>query len=179
MSVPQHASLPRHAAPPKPHTKRKYLALVIIAPLLLAGSAYAYFALSVGTGHVTVADPLNLTITLSAPIGTPLTPGGPQQEVPFTVTNNTSQPQTLSAESFAMTSDTAGGVYDTVTNQYVDTCLASWFSVSGGDGGVPLPKVLSQGQSLTAGLVFVTMSNSGTDQSACVNLQPQVTVAAS
>ena len=161
---------------------RRVILISTAIVFLTAGAAFAYFTLTdSGTGYVTDDPPATFTITLTAPTGGQLAPGnGVIDSIGFTVTNATSTAQTVNNETWALTTDSNGGVYDTLTSQYVDGCQASWFTVVGGDGGVALPHSLAAGASLDNGGLTVTMpADAGTDQSACQGLDPQVTVTVS
>ena len=173
--------MPRHAAPSRPRRfKRRYIAATVIIPLLMGGAAYAYFEQDTATSHVNVAAVASFTILISPPTGGALSPGVGTEIVPFTVINQLNHPQTVNAETFAVTTDAAGGIYDTNTDTFVDSCLASWFDAEGGDGGVPLPDILQTGQMLANGAITVTMpANPTTDESACSGLSPQVSVTVS
>lgn len=169
--------MPNHAAPSRPRktSHRKWLLSLIAVPLLLMGTAFAYFALNTGTGNFTVSN-AGFTITLQSATGSPLAPGnGATQTIPFTLTNNTNQTLTLNSETATVSADVAGGIYDTLTSRWIDTCSASWFTLTWGDGGIPLPATVAPGASLTAGAIFVTMPpNTSLNQNACAGTSPQV-----
>lgn len=146
---------------------------------MLFGVAAAYFALNTGTGDFQVSNS-GFTIALAQPTGAPLAPGnGATQTIDFTVTNNTNQTITLNTETAVIVTDADGGIYDTAANNGVgawnDSCLASWFTIGWGDGGVPLPRPMVQGSALSAGVITVTMpANTLTNQTACTDASPEV-----
>lgn len=167
----------RHATPKTPRRKRKWLVLAVVAPLLIGGAAFAYFNLDQATSHVNVATTPNFMISIAQPTGTALSPGSGTETVLFSVVNQVNT-QTLNSATYALTSDTAGGIYDTVSNTYIDSCLASWFDVSGTLGaGITLPMTVQAGQAIYTGSITVTMPADPTDnQTACEGLSPQVSV---
>lgn len=161
--------------------KRRIIALCTLLFVLMAGIASAYFVLvSQGTGHVTDAPVPPFSVILAPPTGGPLSPGVNVDTVTFTIKNTTDSTQTLQSESWSLSTDDNGGVYDTITGVYVDGCQASWFTIDGGDGGVTLPSSMPAGTSFTGGAVTVSMPiNTAVDQSGCEGLSPQVEVTAS
>lgn len=176
-----HRSNARHVqrrAPRLSHRKKFWLLLVGL-PLLMVGSAYAYFAINQATSHVNVASAPDFFISIAQPTGTPLAPGVGSETVLFSVVNQQSQPQTLNGETYALTTDLAGGVYDTNTNAFVDSCLASWFTITGTPGtGVTFPTTLQPGGAIYTGSITVTMpADPNDDQTSCAGLAPQVSVA--
>ena len=69
---------------------KKTIVVVSIAALSLggAGVAFAYWtSTGSGTGEATTGDPATFVVAGQASEDPPLTPGGPSQTVPFTVTN--------------------------------------------------------------------------------------------
>ena len=169
--------MPNHAAPPRPHKKRKPLiTAALVLPLLMAGGAYAYFIANTAMSHVNVENAPSFMIQTAQPTGTPLAPGVGSQIVDFTVANQLTHAQTVPGEEYAVTSDTSGGVYDTVTNAYNDQCLAIWFAIVG-DSGTTLPTTLQPGQALSGGTITVTMPNDPNDnQGFCSGVSPQISV---
>ena len=165
-------------------SKRIGKVFLISLALIIAGTgtALAYFTLtSSGTGYVQDDPPPTFSVVLTAPTGGELAPGnGVIDSIGFTVTNSTSTDQTINGETWTLTTDSNGGIYDTLTNQFVDGCQASWFSVDGGDGGVQLPHTVTPGASLDNGGMTVTMpADPGVNQDACQGLDPQVSVSIS
>ncbi len=98
--------------------------------------------------------------------------------VGFTLINQLGYAQTINAETYSITTDAAGGIYDVNSNAFVDGCLASWFTLIGQDGGTALPVTLQPGQSIQGGTMTVTMPAAPTvNQSACAGVAVQVEVA--
>lgn len=170
----------KHSIQRTPRRHRWLVGLAVIgAVLFAASSAYAYITTtSAGTGFVTIEPGAAFTVSLSPPTGGPLAPGGAQETIAFTVTNSTGTTQILHSETYSIVTDSAGGIYDTLSSRFVDTCLAQWLTASGGDGGVAYPATLAPGASLTNGAVTVSMNDSGGSQNACAGLDPQVEVVA-
>jgi hypothetical protein len=167
----------KHAAPARTHHVRRWLFPLIAAPLLFAGVAAAYFIANTGTGSFTVGN-AGFSVVLQPATGPSLAPGNnATQTIDFTVTNNTNSAITLNTETAAITTDQAGGVLDTTSGQYVDSCLAIWFSTTWGDGGVPLPRSMAPGSALTYGEIFIVMpANTSINQNACSGLTPAVSL---
>lgn len=175
-----HRSAPAHVRPRKPRLTRhkKIFLLALITPLLIGSSAMAYFALNQATSHVNVAAPPNFMISIAPPTGTPLSPGNGTETVLFSVINQQPAAQTINTATYALTTDANGGIYDTNTSAFVDTCDASWFTVSGTLGdGITLPLTVPGNDPIYTGTITVTMPDNPTiDQSACEGLSPQVSV---
>lgn len=174
-----HRSTPAHVRPRKKRLnhKKKFL-ILLVAPLFFGGVAMAYFALSQATSHVNVASPPNFMISIAQPTGTPLSPGNGMETVLFSVINQQPVAQTITTATYALTTDANGGVYDTNTNAYVDTCQASWFTITGTLGSdITLPLTVPGNDPIYTGTITVTMpTNTTTDQSSCSGLAPQVSV---
>lgn len=171
--------MPKHAAPRRP-SRRKYLLAFLAVPLLLMGTAAAYFALNSGTGNFTVSN-AGFTIALAPPTSPAVAPGnGATQTINFTLTNNTTQTLTLNTETATISTDANGGIYDTLGSTWHDTCSANWFLITWGDGGIPLPTQVTASNALTAGQIFVTMpANTALNQNSCAGLSPQISLAVS
>ncbi|HEY3716614.1 MAG TPA: hypothetical protein VGL39_18970 [Jatrophihabitantaceae bacterium] len=72
-------------------TKKKVAAISAGAALVLAGGgiALAYWTTTgTGSGSATTGSSSPFEVTLAAPVGYPLSPGGPTDHVAFTVKNN-------------------------------------------------------------------------------------------
>ncbi len=171
--------MPRHAAPKRARRfTRKTLLAFAIVPLLLGGVAYAYFNANYGLGHVDVENPPSFTVSIQPPAGTPLSPGSGSEVVGFTLINQLGYAQTIHAETYSITTDPAGGIYDVNTNAFNDSCDAVWFTLMGQDGGTVLPVTLQPGQSIQGGTMTVTMpANATVNESACAGVAVQVEVA--
>jgi hypothetical protein len=140
----------------------------------LAGAALAYFtSTGSGTGNATVGTSGNWTVATSAPTGGLLYPGVGTDTVAYTVTNDGSGYQELNGTTAALTTDVAGGVFDTNTNAYNDSCEASWFTVTNTSVSGDVAASADLSSSLT-----IQLNDSGTDQDACQGVDPQVTISA-
>jgi hypothetical protein len=166
---------------PKRHHRRR-LAVIAVAGIigLSATAALAYFV-SRGTGttatNVTTgtAPILPVTVVLGAVSGGPLTPGSGSEVFNVQVYNHNSVSVDY-ALSAAVRSDAAGGIYDTTSSTFVDSCLAAWYGVA---LSVTSPIAQPSNTLLNEGTATVAMSDSGTDQSVCEALKPAVDVTAS
>jgi len=163
------------------------------AVALLAATAvgvFAYFsATGTGTTFVTTGGAqstwaISLDAVDSALPG-PVVPGGAVEGLYILVTNTAANSESLNALTAGLTTDTAGGVYNVASSAFVNSCQASWFTVSVATFGA-LPRVVAAGATYQGAIsngdpeVYVSMpANNGTDQSACENLEPQVTINAS
>jgi hypothetical protein len=138
--------------------------------------AFAYFtSTGSGTGNATVGSASNWTVTAAAPTGGALLPGSGTDTVTYTVKNVSSGHQGFNTTTAALTTDTNGGVYDTVQGKFVDSCLASWFTVS---NTPPAAADLAGGASVNGSLTIV-LNDAAVNQNACQGLSPQVTINAS
>lgn len=147
---------------------------------LMGTTAWAFFNLDAsGNSYVEVAPASPWVVTVAAPTGGFLSPGSGTDTDTFTIINNTANTQTLNTVTWSLTTDANGGIFDTITNAFVDGCQVSWFSLGGGDGGILLPHSFATGTGITGGAVTVTMpANTTVNESACMGTNPQVTVSA-
>ena len=138
--------------------------------------AFAYFtSTGSGTGNGTVGSASNWTVTAAAPTGGPLLPGSGTQTVTYTVKNVSAGHQEFNTTTAALTTDANGGVYDTVQAKFVDTCLASWFTVT----NTPPAGADLANNGTVSGSLTITMTDAAANQNACQGLSPQVTINAS
>jgi len=165
-------------------TRKRGIALSLLALLALAaGGAYAYFtatgtATDQGAGTVGTTTPFQ--VTFGTATGT-MYPGAGSTVIPFTITNEGTGYENLSSAAVVIP-DTVGDGSGDIEDAGVDVtgCLAAWFSatVSTAPSYGDLAPNGQSGDSAT-GDVTVTMSDSGTDQDACENATPDITVNAS
>jgi hypothetical protein len=138
--------------------------------------AFAYFtSTGAGTGNATVGSASHWTVAAAAPTGPALLPGFGTDTVTYTVTNPSSGHQGFNTTTAALTTDANGGVYDTVNHQYVDGCLATWFTVV---NTAPAAADVPGGNSVSGSLT-ISLNNVNSAQDACQGLNPQVTISAS
>jgi hypothetical protein len=171
-------------AAPRRRFRRRFVSIAAVFTVLLGGgSALAYF-LAHGTGSATQnfvvgsAPTLNVNILPQAVAGSALTPGGPAQQSVIKIGNPGSNNATASVTLTAtVKKDGAGGIFDAASNNYVDSCLASWFTTSFANAGGPF--LIPAGNTNVVDTLSLAMIDSGTDQSVCENLQPVVTVTGS
>jgi hypothetical protein len=158
---------------------KKYVvaAVGVVAALAISAAAIAFFTDSgTGTGNASVGTSSSYLVTTDALTGGPLYPGSGTENVAYHVKNESSGQQQVSSITAVLTTDVAGGVYDTTTTAFVDGCKASWFTLTNHPG--TLPDNLAGGAT-HSGSVDVILTDSGTNQDPCKNLTPQVTVHAS
>jgi hypothetical protein len=145
---------------------------------VLAGGgalAFAYFtSTGSGTGNGVVGSASNWSVTAAAPTGGPLLPGSGTETITYTVKNVSNGHQELNGTTAAVTTD-GTGILDTISGHYVDTCLASWFTVTNTS-----PAAADLANNGTAnGSLTITMGDAAANQNACQGLSPQVTISAS
>lgn len=169
-----HRHTPVHARP-KMSRKKRWLLTAGIVPLLIGGAAFAYFDLNQATSHVSVAATPSFTINISQPTGDDLSPGSGSQTVTFQAVNQLNKPQTINSITYAVTTDLAGGTFDTSTGAFNDQCLVAWFSIVGSPS-VPPPTVVSPNGTLSGTVVVSMPENDVTDQDACEGTSPQISV---
>jgi hypothetical protein len=156
--------------------KRVAVPLGVIVSLALAAGAFAYFtSTGSGTGNATVGSSSNYAVTVDAATGGPLYPGSGTTNLAYHVKNVSPGQQRVSSIAATLTTDTAGGVYNTSSSAFVDGCQASWFSVSNHPG--TLPDNLAGGAT-HSGSADVVLNDSGTNQNPCQGVTPQLTVTA-
>jgi hypothetical protein len=156
--------------------KRVGVALGLIASLVLAAGALAYFTSSgSGTGTASVGSAGAWTVNVSPATGGPLYPGSGSESIAYTVTNSGSGHQSLAGTTAVVASSgsnvTQGGVA-------VSGCLASWFTATN-TAPTPLPQNLAGSATSSGGSVAVSMQDSGTSQNPCQGVSPDITISAS
>jgi hypothetical protein len=155
---------------------RRWIVIVgITAVLVLAGggAAYAYFTSSAsGTGEASVGADESWSVAPMSSSGT-MDPGEGDTTMTFSVTNNSAGDEQYSSETASVNSDpTSGDV--TQAGVVQDGCLASWFDTTvQGDANLDANIPSEDAVDIT---VDVTMSDSGTNQDACENVDPDVTL---
>jgi hypothetical protein len=166
-------------------SKRRVALVTAIAVLALAGGAVAYFTGSSNsaTGSGTVGASTQWGVSQGTPTWsgalTALYPGAANdtEYMPFTVTNNGHGQQALTSITATLPTKANGDV-QTAAGTDITGCLASWFTVTVDAGNPALPANLAPAGTYT-GKVDLTMQDSGTNQDACQNAAPAVTVTAS
>lgn len=159
---------------------RRKLAAIGIIPALLAGGAFAYFlagGTGSGNGHYSTGAPASvaLTITIGAPVGAGLVPGGPSQTIPVSVTN-----PSAGAVTFTLAPTINSGAGNVLRSDgafaQIPGCLASWFTDTMQTGGT---YTVAAGATTVVDSIVVTMPADAADnQSACENQTPYISVTA-
>jgi hypothetical protein len=116
---------------------KKVIAIGLAAGLTLgiAGAAFAYFSdTGSGTGSGATGSPSTFTIAQdSSTPATGLTPGGPTDQIAYTVTNPNTGFQKVGAVTVAVAANSATGDIESVPGSVasdVTGCLAVWFTVN-------------------------------------------------
>jgi hypothetical protein len=163
--------------------KRVAAALGVVTALVVAGAAIACFSSTgSGTGQASVGHSTAFTINVSALTGGPLYPGSGTENIAYTVTNAGAGNENLTRTAATVASDTTVGVTlgDILhAGTVVPGCLAAWFTAT--NNSPVVPHDLAGGATTTdASSVDVTMSDlTTTNQDACQNKAPDITVTAS
>jgi hypothetical protein len=165
--------------------KKRLAAVAFVAALAITGAAVAYFTGGSGTvagsGTVGASSALGVTTGASTWSGslTALYPGASNNTefIPFTVTNNGNGHQSVTTVTAVLAKDGSGNA-ETASGTSITGCLASWFTASVDTGNPALPSNLAPGGTYV-GKVDLTMQDSGTNQNACQNAAPAVTITAS
>ncbi|HUA47750.1 MAG TPA: hypothetical protein VMA77_21105 [Solirubrobacteraceae bacterium] len=165
--------------------KKRVAVIGALAALVAAGGAYAYF--TGGSGSVTGSGTVGTSTALSVTTGTAswsgtlsaLYPGASNdtEYLPFTVTNNGSGHQAVSAITATVLAD-ANGYAETSTGGSIAGCLASWFTATVDSSDTSLPADLAAGATYT-GKIDLTMQDVNTSQNSCKSAAPAVTISAS
>jgi hypothetical protein len=184
-------------------TKRRKAAVIIAVLALIPAGAFAYLDAH-GTTTITngnggevsptgVAASWAITLGSPTPTGSYLIPGGTTappttwETVQLTVTNSGSQDQKadpLTAVTASVTSS-GGNIEDAVTHNPITNCSASWFTATYvpaiGDPSlilVPAGSTWASVESASPNFdqITLSMSESGTDQSACEGHEVSLTV---
>jgi hypothetical protein len=168
--------------PTTPRRHRRRFIAIGVAGLIGIGSAGALaFFLSRGTGtasqHVTTgsAPILSVTILPQAVVGPALLPAGAPDTFLVRVNNSNAVAVELQLTP-TVRKDAGGGIFDTTSATFVDACQASWFSATMVTGGV---YTIPAGNTPNLDSVTVSLTDTGTDQSACEALAPEIGVTAS
>lgn len=141
-------------------TGRKKRIIITTAAMLAVGggAAFAYWSATGNTtGTASAGSQVDFSVISQTATGGPLTPGGPSETVPFTVTNPGTGIQKLSNVTVTVATST-GAAWTAVTG-----CSAADFTVSAAT--IPYGNMTS-GQ-VVSGTVTVTMNNLSSNQDGC------------
>ncbi len=166
-------------------SKKRLAAVGFVAALAITGAAVAYF--TGGTGSVTGSGTVGTSSPWAVATGTPtwsgtltaLYPGATNNTelIPFTVTNNGHGHQSVAGIAATLPAQSNGDA-QTAAGADIPGCLASWFTATVDTGNPALPSNLAPGGTYV-GKIDLTMQDSGTNQNACQNAAPAVTITAS
>jgi hypothetical protein len=143
-----------------------------------ASAAFAYFtSTGSGTGSASVGSAGNWTVTVKGDATGKLLPGSGSENVGYTITNPNNGAQSFTTVTATVTADPAtGDVLNTNNNNTpVANCLAAWFSADAGTTTPGAGTSIAHNGTAT-GTVTVTMTDEPTNQDACENVDPQITV---
>jgi hypothetical protein len=165
----------------------------IVMMLALAAGVFAYFggngtspnvpgvAIGASGGAFTVSAAYTSTGS------TTVIPGTGNMMFAVIVTNTATSSVNLDAVT-ATIEATGGNIYNQATSSVATGCLASWFTLTpsatwliyGGQETLPHSLTANGGNAFTAtGTIDLTMQESGTNQSVCEGVVPQISVSAS
>ncbi|WP_424186964.1 hypothetical protein ACOBQX_03780 [Actinokineospora sp. G85] len=153
-------------------TKKRVVVVGAVAGALVLGGglAYAYWSSTgTGSGSATTGTSTAFVVTTAAATGGPLSPGGPSQTVPFTVTNPGTGSQNLT--SVVVTVANADGTPWTA----VAGCSAADYTV--GTPAVTYGEIAPGGNA--GGTVTITMNNLPSNQDGCKDAVVPLRVVAS
>jgi hypothetical protein len=165
--------------------KRIAALLVFLMALAITTGAVAYFtgASNSATGSGTVGASTQWGITTGTPTWsgslTALYPGAASdtEYVPFTVTNNGHGYQSVQSITASVTAETNGDA-ETTSATDITGCKASWFTAAVDAGNPTLPSDVAAGGTYT-GKIDLTMQDSGSNQNACENASPAISITVS
>jgi hypothetical protein len=166
-------------------SKKHLAAIAFVGALAITGVSVAYFTGGSGSvngsGSVGTSSPWGVTTGASTWSGslTALYPGATNNTefIPFTVTNNGNGHQSVSTITAVLAKDSNGNA-ETASGASITGCLASWFTATVDTGNPARPSNLAPGGTYV-GKIDLTMQDSGTNQNACENAAPAVTITAS
>jgi hypothetical protein len=142
----------------------------------LGGAAFAYFtAAGSGSADAAVGNTGTWGISQVGPAAGAMYPGQGSSAVSYTITNDGSGNQALTglqASIPAMNGDVLSGGNEVVG------CLASWFTPTVGTPSVAIGSSITPGKTANV-TVTVTMADASVSQDSCVDVSPEVSLAAS
>ena len=140
--------------------KKKLIVGAVAAAVIAggAGAAYAYWTTSgTGNGSATTGTSTNYDVTVDAPTGGALSPGGAVDHVPFTVKNVGSGYQNVTTAS-AVVANTDGTAWTSVAG-----CSAGDYAIS----NVSITSANLAPNGTTTGSFDITMTDTGQNQNGC------------
>lgn len=153
-------------------TKKHYLVAGVTGAVIVAGAgaAFGYWTDSgSGAGSATAGTSTPYTVTVGAPTGGLLTPGGPTDHVTFTVQNTGSGAQKVTAAT-AIVANSDGTAWTAVSG-----CSASDFSIS----NVSVTAANLAHNDTTTGSFDIQMKDTGANQNGCKSVTVPLYVTAS
>ncbi|MDF2442130.1 MAG: hypothetical protein JWR01_333 [Subtercola sp.] len=144
--------------------KKRVIAIVTAAVLVLGGggAAFAYWtSTGIGNGTTTTGTSVAFAVAQTTIAGGPLTPGGPQETVSFTVTNPGTGSQRLNAVAVTIVNTDASPFSVTVAG--APACTAADYTI----GAVTVAAGDIAPSGVVTGTVVVTMNNLTTNQDSC------------
>jgi hypothetical protein len=148
------------------------VAIIVVS----ASAAFAYFtSTGSGTGSASVGSAGNWTVTVKSDATGKLLPGSGTENVGYTITNPNKGAQSFTTVTATVNADNNGDVTDTTTGASAAGCKAAWFTADAGVTSPPAGTSIPKNGTAT-GSVTVTMTDEPTNQDACENVDPQITV---
>ena len=156
-------------------TRRRIVAAGAGVAIALAGGglAFAYFtSTGSGTGQAQVGTAGSWSVAQTGVTGS-MYPGVGESDISFTVTNNGSGNQAVTAANATLGTDGSGNITQN-GGSAVSGCLATWFTTPAVTTTLPTASVAPSGT--TTITVKLTMNDAATNQDACVSVHPDVTL---
>lgn len=162
-------------------SKRRIAVVGATVAIALAGggAAFAYFtSTGVGDASASVGHAPTTGWSVTAPSNTTgdLFPGSGSEVISFKVTNTNTGNEALATLTPSVDSNKAGDVIS--GGIAVPGCKAAWFTATAGTPTPALGTSVAPGSSYMVP-VTVTMKESGTDQDACENTDPEIVLTVS
>jgi hypothetical protein len=148
---------------------------IVAFVVVSASAAFAYFtSTGSGTGSASVGTAGSWTVTVKNDATGKLLPGSGSEQVGYTITNPNKGNQAFTTVTATVSADSGGNVLN-ASGASVPGCLASWFTADAGTTNPAVGTSIAHNGTAT-GAVTVTMADEPTNQDACENVSPQITV---
>jgi hypothetical protein len=167
--------------------KRVAVTLGVVAALVVASAAFAYFtgATGSGSGSAAVGSSAQWAVSVApasatfSPSGlSAIYPGNGKETIPFTITNNGHGNQNLATVAPTISTNAATGDAQDSNGNDISGCKAIWFNVVDDSANPALPADVTHDGGTYTGSVDLTMTDASSSQDACQGKAPAVVVTA-